>query len=53
LEENNNNRTAPEDKQRWNTEKEKHGARDWAKKESLQAIGVKYYIEKQKAVKTY
>jgi hypothetical protein len=29
-------------------EKERHGVRDWAKREGLEVIGANYFIEKNK-----
>jgi hypothetical protein len=40
--------TAPEDRQHWGTGMERHGVRDWAKKERLKVIGANYFIEKNK-----
>jgi len=48
LEGDNTNLTAPEDRQHWGTGKERHGVRDWAKKEGLQVIGANFFIEKNK-----
>jgi len=48
LEGDNTNLTAPEDRQHWGTGKERHGVRDWAKKEGLKVIGANYFIEKNK-----
>jgi len=48
LEGDNTNLTAPEDRQHWGTGKERHGARDWAKKEGLKVIGANFFIEKSK-----
>lgn len=48
LEGDNSNLTAPGDRQHWGTGKERHGVRDWAKKEGLEVIGANYFIEKNK-----
>ncbi|KAE9372210.1 putative carboxypeptidase Y inhibitor [Stipitochalara longipes BDJ] len=48
LEGDNSNLTAPEDRQHWGTGKERHGVRDWAKREGLEVIGANYFIEKNK-----
>jgi phosphatidylethanolamine-binding protein (PEBP) family uncharacterized protein len=48
LEGDNSNLTAPEDRQHWGMEKERHGVRDWAKREGLEVIGANYFIEKNK-----
>jgi phosphatidylethanolamine-binding protein (PEBP) family uncharacterized protein len=48
LEGDNSNLTAPEDRQHWGTGKERHGVRDWAKREGLEVIGANYFVEKNK-----
>jgi phosphatidylethanolamine-binding protein len=46
LEGDNTNLTVPEDRQHWGTGTERHGVRDWAKREGLQVIGANYFVEK-------
>jgi phosphatidylethanolamine-binding protein len=44
----NTNLTAPKDRKNWGTGKERHGVRDWAKKEGLEVIGANFFISKNK-----
>jgi len=48
LEGDNSNLTAPSDRQHWGAHKERHGVRDWAKKEGLEVVGANYFYEKNK-----
>lgn len=42
----NNNVTAPDDRQHWGTGKKRHGVRDWAKTEGLKVVGANFFYAK-------
>lgn len=48
LEGDNTNLTAPSEREHWGTGKERHGVRDWAKREGLEVVGANFFYARDK-----